>query len=202
VYSFSVPIAGATISNVGFHDPDTDAGNDWAFTNDGTNLTWATDDFATNPDANALEYQSMFNFRFDASTAPVTAVATGLLFQPGVGTSFEIATETPSSGGAVDVSVIPGPAGELTLSANEPNPFSAGTRLSFSLPTPQAARLSVVDVAGRTVRVVLDRVAPSGVTQVNWDGRDTSGSEVASGVYFFRLDTDTGTRTVKGTLMR
>jgi flagellar hook assembly protein FlgD len=60
----------------------------------------------------------------------------------------------------------------------------------------------VIDVTGRTVQVLHDGTANSGVTNVDWDGRDTSGNRVASGVYFFRLDSNDRSTTIKGTLLR
>ena len=91
---------------------------------------------------------------------------------------------------------------EAVLHAAEPNPFSAGTRIAFSLPREESARLTVVDVSGREVRVLLDGAAPAGRSTLDWDGRDASGTRVASGVYFFRLQTDTEVRTKKATLLR
>jgi flagellar hook assembly protein FlgD len=90
----------------------------------------------------------------------------------------------------------------IVLATNEPNPFSHGTSVSFSLPAPQVVRLSVHDVTGREVRTLLNGAAGAGVTRRNWDGRDSSGLDVASGVYFFRLETAEGSRSVKGTLRR
>ena len=58
------------------------------------------------------------------------------------------------------------------------------------------------DIAGRTVRVLFDDVASAGETSLRWDGRDSNGSEVASGVYFFRLRSADGSRAVKATLRR
>lgn len=203
-HSIAIPVGSANVSNIGYHDIDQDGGNDWTATLAGGVLTWATDDYATDPNANALDYQTMFNFRFDCDVAPVASEATGLAFRPGVGTSFTIVTDAPSAPmSTTDAPNVAGsPDRDLFLAAAEPNPFSHNTRLSFSLPRPQAARVTVHDIAGRTIRVLFDDVAPAGESSVRWDGRDTDGSEVASGVYFFRLTSPDGARATKATLRR
>ncbi|MBI3845982.1 MAG: HYR domain-containing protein [Planctomycetes bacterium] len=107
--SFSVPIAtGVTLSNVGFHDVDhhsndgvnnvTYDGTDWAFTNSGGVASWATSTFAQNPNANALHWGSLYNFRFDANTAPTAGNATIGLFTTGSPGSITVATQVPMSG--------------------------------------------------------------------------------------------------------
>lgn len=200
VRSFSVPVGGANLTNIDFRDIDKTAGNDWTATVAGGMLTWSTDDFATDPDANALHYQTLFNFRFDADQAPVTADAEGEAFEPGTGGAFTMSTQAPSSG-PTDVPVLAAQGG-IDLRSNEPNPFADGTRLSFSVPARQQARVAVFDVTGREIRVLLDGVVAAGDTELAWDGRDAAGERVASGVYFFRLQAAGQERTVKGTLLR
>lgn len=71
-----------------------------------------------------------------------------------------------------------------------PNPFQGVTTISFSLPERTDATLDVFDVAGRRISVIPVRPATSGTTTVQWDGRDSSGNKVRSGVYFVRLSVD------------
>ncbi len=84
---FIVPVpAGVTVSNVGFHDIDHHSGDgeggvtydvaDWVSSVGGSQVSWATDTFAANPNANALRWGSLYNFRFDASTAPEAGTVT------------------------------------------------------------------------------------------------------------------------------
>ena len=88
--SFTVDFPGAaTITNAGFHDIDHHSGEpystaDWTIdlTTPGQ-VTWSTDDFATDPNANALRWATMFSFWFDA-TADSGGIAHTLgLFKPG-----------------------------------------------------------------------------------------------------------------------
>ena len=62
--------------------------------------------------------------------------------------------------------------------------------------------LKVYDAAGRLVRVILDEtLSPAHYTEV-WDGKDGSGTAVASGVYFYRLSTKTFSENRKMILLR
>ncbi len=66
----------------------------------------------------------------------------------------------------------------------------------------EQARISVWDVSGRLVRTLLDEDLPPGIARVRWDGTDASGAPVASGAYFFRLESGGNIHTVRGTLLR
>ncbi|MCA9252381.1 MAG: hypothetical protein KDA54_14750, partial [Phycisphaerales bacterium] len=74
--SFTVPIdSGAVVTNIGFRDVDYHSGEpysdvDWPGTKIGGNVTWSTETFATNADANAIRWGTMYNFRFDANVGP------------------------------------------------------------------------------------------------------------------------------------
>ncbi len=93
------------------------------------------------------------------------------------------------------------PAG-FTLSQNYPNPFNPETRIDFSLATTGNAELTIFDVLGRAIRKTEYRELPAGPHSVVWDGRNKSGTAVASGIYFYRLSTATGSLTRKMTLLK
>jgi beta-glucanase (GH16 family) len=84
-----------------------------------------------------------------------------------------------------------------TLLPSYPNPFNPATTLSFELRDPATVNLTVFDVAGKVVRVLVanDRLA-AGRHERLWDGRDQAGRLAPAGVYFYRLTagdfTDTG----------
>jgi protocatechuate 3,4-dioxygenase beta subunit len=100
--------------------------------------------------------------------------------------------------------VPPGPAlpDRMTLDGNYPNPFNPSTLIRFSLPTAGKARLTVLDSRGRTLRVLRDGASTAGRHQALWDARDGSGRAVPSGLYFYRLETESGRRTGKMILIR
>jgi len=87
-----------------------------------------------------------------------------------------------------DVAVL-GEAGEAgaRLEPARPNPFKAGTTFSFELKYADHVSLAVYDVQGRTVRTLIDGAVAAGRHEARWDGRDATGSRVAAGTYFYRL---------------
>ncbi len=68
-----------------------------------------------------------------------------------------------------------------------PNPFNPVTQLSFGLTKPGDVRIDVYDLQGRHVIQVKSGFLPSGHHTVEWQGRDSAGRGVSSGVYFVRL---------------
>jgi len=78
----------------------------------------------------------------------------------------------------------------FALGVNAPNPFGPGTQISYTTPSGDTRVLiRVFDIAGRLVSTLLDDEVAAGGHHVVWDGTDDAGHEVASGVYFYRLDT-------------
>jgi len=73
------------------------------------------------------------------------------------------------------------------LARNVPNPFSESTTLRFRLSEPGEVKLQIVDVTGRSVRVLSESHFPAGYSQLRWDGRDARGRRAATGIYFARL---------------
>lgn len=70
------------------------------------------------------------------------------------------------------------------LSQNYPNPFNPSTTISYQLPTQSEVTLRVFDVLGREVATLLNGVEEPGYKEVHWNANG-----VASGVYFYRLQT-------------
>jgi hypothetical protein len=74
----------------------------------------------------------------------------------------------------------------LRLDAS-PNPFAAATSLSFAIPTSGRVRLAIFDVTGRKVASLIDDDLDPGPVTIRWDGTDTRGALLESGVYFCRI---------------
>jgi hypothetical protein len=89
-----------------------------------------------------------------------------------------------------------------TLEQNYPNPFNPETSIKFSLPQAARVRLTVFNVLGQAVNELIDRELPRGVHSAMWDGTDGGGRPVASGVYFYRLETDAVQLTRKMLLLK
>jgi hypothetical protein len=88
------------------------------------------------------------------------------------------------------------------LSQNIPNPFNDRTTISYQLPSSNQVSLKVYDLAGRLVRILRDGEEPAGFYTVEWDRKDSSGRDIANGIYFYRLDTAGFTATKKMLLLR
>ncbi len=77
--------------------------------------------------------------------------------------------------------------GRFELAQNYPNPFNGETKISFNLPSVGEAELCVYDLLGRKVATLFSGLAPAGRTDVEWNGRSSSGDDLVSGVYFYRI---------------
>ncbi|MCP4566854.1 MAG: T9SS type A sorting domain-containing protein [FCB group bacterium] len=78
----------------------------------------------------------------------------------------------------------------LALSQNYPNPFNPVTTIEFSLPHSGYVSLDVFDIVGRKVTTLVADQMSAGVKKIIWNGIDSQGRAVASGVYFYRLRQD------------
>ncbi|MHC4479298.1 MAG: FlgD immunoglobulin-like domain containing protein, partial [Planctomycetota bacterium] len=68
--------------------------------------------------------------------------------------------------------------------SNYPNPFNSSTTISFSLREEGHAKLEIYDIQGRLVKTLIDGGMSAGASYVSWDGTDSGGRVVASGIYF------------------
>ena len=112
IQSFSVPLGcGVTASNIGFHAPPQHPGfandgtqNDagfssapWSPNQTATSLAWSCETFAQNPNANAIRWGTLYNFRFDSNRPPQTSNATIGFFKTGAPAMVEIQAPTPDA---------------------------------------------------------------------------------------------------------
>ena len=73
------------------------------------------------------------------------------------------------------------------LSQNYPNPFNPETVIPFSIPESVILRLSIFNVLGQEVAVLVDDQVEAGFHQIAWNGKDQFNQPVASGLYFVRM---------------
>ncbi len=88
------------------------------------------------------------------------------------------------------------------LYQNCPNPFNPTTEIRFDLPSASHVSLDVYNLLGRRVRSLLDMYLEAGNHRVEWDGTDDGGGAVASGIYFYRVETASGAATRKMLLLK
>jgi uncharacterized delta-60 repeat protein len=91
---------------------------------------------------------------------------------------------------------------EFSLSQNYPNPFNQTTKIEFTLVTSDFVSLKIYDILGRKVRTLVSEHVPSGHKSVLWDGKDGLGNEVASGIYFYKLEAGDFTEVKKMVLIK
>ncbi len=105
-----------------------------------------------------------------------------------------LSVEVPSSDGVL--ALVETVQKEMTMPVsfellqNYPNPFNPETIISFSLPEQTDVTLEIINILGKKVRVLIDEPFAAGRHAVVWDGRNDNGAEVASGVYFYRIQTE------------
>ncbi len=92
----------------------------------------------------------------------------------------------------------------FALKQNRPNPFNPETEIVFSLDSvdPICTRLDVYDTRGRRVRTLVEQDLGAGEHRVYWDGKDSGGHPVSSGVYFYRLSSGEREQTRKMILLK
>lgn len=88
------------------------------------------------------------------------------------------------------------------LDQNFPNPFNPTTTISYSLPEAGEVEVSVFNVLGQKVQILAEGHQEAGTYEVTWDGKDTNGEQVASGVYFYRSQVNDYSKTRKMVLLK
>jgi hypothetical protein len=108
---------------------------------------------------------------------------------------FEVTTDVAEDDGAT-------PPAASAIRSIFPNPFNPATRISFEIAGKTAVELSIYDVSGRRVAVLVRGELESGRYEAVWNGRAVAGRTAASGVYFCRLEAGGVVETKKIVLLR
>jgi len=90
----------------------------------------------------------------------------------------------------------------IQLSQNYPNPFNPETTIRFSLPSNGHATLEVFGLSGERIETLVDGYRTAGTYRIVWDGRDSGGSPLTSGIYFYRLQAGAFAKTMKMIVVR
>jgi len=101
----------------------------------------------------------------------------------------------------VDVGGIPLPL-VTELNGNYPNPFNPDTRIKFSVHEAGNVRIDIFNSKGQKIRTLVNEYLSANFYNMVWDGKDTSGYNVSSGVYFYKMDAGKYTSTKKMILMK
>ncbi|MFA6456149.1 MAG: T9SS type A sorting domain-containing protein [Bacteroidota bacterium] len=84
-----------------------------------------------------------------------------------------------------------------SLEQNYPNPFNPTTNIVYSLANSGSVKLEVFNILGQKVATVVNEVQNAGVWTARWNGTDETGSLVSSGIYLYRLTTNSYVSTKK-----
>jgi hypothetical protein len=90
----------------------------------------------------------------------------------------------------------------VKLEQNYPNPFNPTTTIAITVPKEEHVTLTVVDMQGGVVARLFDGMLPAGDREFQWNGMDSRGNRVSSGVYFCRLRAGKAVRSEKMTLLK
>lgn len=88
------------------------------------------------------------------------------------------------------------------LAQNYPNPFNPTTTIRYTLPEASDVELVIINVLGARVRTLVNSSQAAGEYSVVWDGRDQSGSQVSSGIYFYKMVAGGSSQTRKMVMMK
>ena len=85
-----------------------------------------------------------------------------------------------------DSSLVPAP--DKVCLSNYPNPFNPATNITYSLPKEGKVSLSIFNMKGQLVNKLMDGFQPEGHYSISWNGKDKNNKQVATGVYYYRLE--------------
>ncbi len=186
IQSFSVPLGcGVMVSNPGFHAPLNHPGiahdgtvGDAGFSNvpwmsDQTvnALTWNTETFAQNPNANAIRFGTLYNFRFDSNRPPHTDSATIGFFKTGGPITVSIQSPTPDTCNPL----------QLTSAVSRKAHGAAGD-FDIDLPLTGAAGVECRNGGGDyTIRITFNNTVVSGNASVTSGAGNVAGAPAFSG---------------------
>jgi hypothetical protein len=77
----------------------------------------------------------------------------------------------------------------FALYQNHPNPFNPITTIRYDLPEDGPVSIIIYDLMGREIKTLVKQVSAPGRYSVNWNGRNQWGKQIASGMYFYRMET-------------
>ena len=153
-------------------------GDSVRWTNNGAVPHTSTSDTKSSWDSGTLDPGESFTFQFESDGVyPYHCT-----FHPSMaGTIVVLTTDVKDETGDREKP------SEFSLSQNYPNPFNQATNIEFTLAKSGFVSLNIYDILGRKVRTLVSERLPSGYKSVLWDGKNDSGKDVASGIYFYQI---------------
>ena len=192
----SAPDSGYSVDNL---NPVKPAGLNASVVSNGVKLAWTS---PTDPDIN---YYAVYRGA-TAGFTPITPIAQvkgteyvdntvtqgSTYYYKIVATDFAGNASVPSDevhlivNGVIEDGGIPT---EFALKQNYPNPFNPSTQITFALPKLSQVRLTIYNISGEVIATLVNDVMPAGNYNVVWNGKNSDGKTVSTGLYLYRIDT-------------
>lgn len=90
----------------------------------------------------------------------------------------------------------------FSLSQNYPNPFNPTTDINFAIPKKSNVTLTVYNMLGKKVKTLVNENMAAGNYSVSWDGTNSNGEQVSSGIYLYKIVTDLNSSSKKMVLLK
>jgi photosystem II stability/assembly factor-like uncharacterized protein len=138
-----------------------------------TNLgaTWATSYTGTIGTLRHLDFATVGSVVRGWTVSDIGGIAAALLLPTGVDDDKDKGIPT-----------------SFALDQNYPNPFNPTTTIQFALPVNATVSLKIYNLLGQEVATLVDESKQAGYHEMHWNGRNQYGSQVATGVYFYRIE--------------
>ncbi len=204
---FSVPAIGDQIQ-IYFYDDSTsgksgdaygkkfDSGDNDSFGDNGFSLEKNVENYAKDNPSLDVAYYNFFlppNFNPDDASTICTQLKSPVSY-------FASAQKMPRPSEVAEADdLVPN---KYALFQNYPNPFNSTTKISFSLPKRNDVSLKIYDSLGRLVATLVEGTLPQGVHRYTWQGLDQRGLPLATGMYFYKLETSEFNSTKKLLLIK
>ncbi|MCB5258279.1 MAG: T9SS type A sorting domain-containing protein, partial [Candidatus Cloacimonetes bacterium] len=88
------------------------------------------------------------------------------------------------------------------LKSNFPNPFNPSTTIAYSIKETTAVRIEIFNVKGQLVRTLVNEVKTAGNYKIDFDGLDNNHRQLASGIYFCRMQAGNYSKTHKMLMLK
>lgn len=88
------------------------------------------------------------------------------------------------------------------LYQNYPNPFNPETMIEYALSKDSPTKITIYNILGKKVRVLVEEYETTGEKRVLWDGKDDQGQDASSGIYFYRIQAGDFAESKKMVLLR
>ena len=175
---------------------------------------------------NAENLTLQYNVSSDGTLLLVVYSATGAAISPGAGAAIHVpvtvtdgasspmltlagvtladrlAQTIPVILGETSVSIKATP-NAFALTNNAPNPFNPSTTIAYEVPRQAHITLTIHNILGQEVIRLVNQVQTAGRYTVVWQGRNSMGRDVASGIYLYQLTSSTGfSETKRMTLLK